>query len=356
MYYFDKDQIPTSDPEHYQYRKRIPLDEHGMVRGDVVYERKRKDSWKNVTSTPYTKKEIWAHLSTDAGPNSVRAFRLLAKESDWDSNSETVTAQPDGKFLSILTISNPGKKLYSSKNYYKSGMLREEMKLVDSTQFFTRWHDNGQLHSVTEVNKTVGLRIREVYDRSGKKALEEGNGWAVLIATPINHRNVYEQGKVVNTQKTGRWTGKFADSTLVYEEFYEEGILTKGITHVGDQRVEYANEFMIPAKFPGPDSREMQRFMGQNIRYPIEAHRNNITGRVLITFLINPDGSSSDFQVEFSADKRLEAEALRVAKLMNGKWQPAMFKGRAIQSRYSMPVGFNVESSGLNVMGFGVKN
>jgi TonB family protein len=353
--YFDKDHRPTADPAAYEYRSVVPVDEHGSVRAEVTYERNRKGTWKTVTSIPYQKTEEWVRLSTDTGPDSVQAFRMSAQEDNSNSSSETVTVQADGKLLSIVAAIGTGKMPYSSKHYYKSGMLREEMKMVDSTRFLTSWHDNGQLHSVTEVNPKKGTAIREVYDRAGNKLVNEGNGWAVLRADPLYFSHVYEQGQVTDARKTGRWTGRFADSTLLYEELYEAGVLKKGVAFVNGRQVEYHNEFMTEAQFPGPDGKmDMYRFMGQNIRYPIEAARNNVTGRVLITFLIHEDGHSSDFQIAHSADKRLDAEALRVAKLMNGKWQPAQFKGRPVQSRFSLPIGFNVQSSGVNVQTFGV--
>ncbi len=354
--YFDKDHTPTSDPEKYEYRSVIPVDDRGTVRDEVRYERNRKGTWKTLTSIPYLKNEVGVPLATDAGPDSVQAFRISATVTDESSSSEVVTVQADGKLLSIVATIGIGKLPYLSKYYYKSGMLREEMKMVDSTRFLTSWHDNGQLHSITEAHEKKGTVIREVYDRSGKKLVAEGNGSAVLPGTPIRSRKVYEQGRVADTRKVGRWTGKFADSTLLYEEMYEAGILQKGIAFVEGRQEAYQNEFMTEAQFPGPDGKmDMYRFMGQNIRYPVEAARNNVTGRVLITFLIHEDGSSSDFQVEQSADKRLDAEALRVAKLMNGKWQPAMLKGRPVRTRFSLPVGFNVESSGVNVRTFGVR-
>jgi TonB family protein len=355
--YFDKDHRPTADPAAYEYRSVIPVDERGSVRGrgEVSYERNRKGTWKTVTSIPYQKTEEWVLLATDTGPDSVRALRMSAREEDLNSSSETVTVQADGKPLSIVAAIGTGKMPYSSKHYYKSGMLREEMKMVDSTRFLTTWYDNGQLHSITEVNLKKGTAIREVYDRSGNKLVSEGNGWVILRADPLYFRSVYEQGQVTDARKTGRWTGKFADSTLLYEEWYEAGVLKKGNAHVNGRQVAYQNEFMTEAQFPGPDGKmDMYRFLAQNIRYPAESVRTNVTGRVLITFLVHEDGHSSDYRIEYSADKRLETEALRVVKLTNGKWQPAQFKGRPVQSRFSLPIGFNVESSGVNVRTYGV--
>lgn len=354
--YFDKDHALTSDPEKYEYRSLIPVDKRGTVRGAFVYERFRKGTWKTVTTIPFEKKEEWVRLPSDLKPDSVRAFRIVAQEIDRSAGSEIVMVQEDGKLLSIVGTIGDGRLSYMSKHYDKRGMLREEMTMEDSTKYITTWHENGQLYMILESHDKKGVVVHEVYDRKGKQLVKDGNGWAVLLGTPFDFRNVYEQGQVEETRKTGRWTGKHADSTLLFEEFYEHGVLKKGIAFIDGKEVEYQNEFATEAQFPGPDGKmDMYRFMGQNIRYPVEASRNNVTGRVLISFLIHKVGSSSDFKIEQSPDKSLGEEALRVVKLMSGKWQPVMLKGRLVEVRYSLPVNFNVAGSGVTVQTIGIR-
>ena len=144
--------------------------------------------------------------------------------------------------------------------------------------------------------------------------------------------------------KTGRWTGKLADSTLVYEEFYENGKFQKGVASVEGRSVDYITPFASSPQFKAENGvQEMYRFLAKNIRYPIEAIRSKITGKVILSFMVNKDGSSSDFQIEKGTHKALDQEALRVAKLMDGHWQPAHVKGRAIRVRYTLPISFGVE-------------
>jgi hypothetical protein len=249
--YFDKNNVLTSDPEKYEYRSLIPVDERGTVRGAFVHERYRKGIWKTVTTIPFERKEEWVRLPTELKSDSVRAFKIVAQEIDRSTGSETVTVQEDGKLLSIVTTVGAGRLPYMSKQYDKSGMLREEMKMEDSTRFITNRHDNGQLYSILESHDKKGVVAHEIYDRIGKQLVKDGNGEAVLLSTPFDFRNVYKQGQVVETRKKGRWTGMYADSTLLFEEFYEEGVLKKGIAFIDGQQVEYHTEFATEPQFLG---------------------------------------------------------------------------------------------------------
>ena len=94
-------------------------------------------------------------------------------------------------------------------------------------------------------------------------------------------------------------------------------------------------------EFPG-GIRELMSFLGKNIRYPVEAHKNNIEGRVIVQFLVKKDGSTSNFKVIRSVHPLLDAEAVRVLKTMP-KWTPGTQRGQAVDVRYTIPVTFALQ-------------
>ncbi len=67
--------------------------------------------------------------------------------------------------------------------------------------------------------------------------------------------------------------------------------------------------------FPGGD-REMFKFINKNRRYPIEAYQNGIQGRVLCSFIVNPDGSISHIKVIRGVETSLNTEAVRIISEM----------------------------------------
>ncbi len=345
--YFDKNQVPTADTTKYEYRSQIPVDDRGFVRDQVEYQQNRKGKWKTVTSLSFQKEEIWFQFSNGARRDSIRAFKIIAQADDLTGSREELIVQKDGKILTQTSYPGNGKPSQSRKIYYLSGMLKEERRpLGINTTRIEDWYENGQLRSVMDLTDGVKYAVGQVWDQAGNQTVQQGKGWAKIGVNPFDERAVYEEGQVLDSLKTGRWTGKLADSTLVYEEIYESGEFKKGVANVEGTSVDYLTPFASSPQFKGENGvQDMYRFLGQNIRYPIEASRSKITGKVILSFMVNKDGSSSDFQIEKSAHKALDQEALRVAKLMGGHWQPAQMKGRAIRIRYTLPISFGIQQA-----------
>lgn len=92
--------------------------------------------------------------------------------------------------------------------------------------------------------------------------------------------------------------------------------------------------------FPG-GVQELMKFLGENIKYPVEAQKNKIMGRVIVQFVVMEDGSLGMEQVVRSIDPQLDAEALRVIKLMP-KWIPGTVKGDPVKVRFTVPIMFRL--------------
>lgn len=94
-------------------------------------------------------------------------------------------------------------------------------------------------------------------------------------------------------------------------------------------------------EFPG-GMKEMLKFLQENVKYPENAMRNNVQGRVIVQFVIEKDGTPTEFKVLRSVDPDLDAEALRVMKAMP-KWKPGMEKGEAVRVKFTVPVAFKLQ-------------
>ena len=96
-------------------------------------------------------------------------------------------------------------------------------------------------------------------------------------------------------------------------------------------------------EFPGGQI-AMLDFLSKNIRYPEEAHKAGIQGRVVATFVVEKDGSISNAKVMRSIDPLLDAEALRVINSMPN-WIPGKQDGKPVAVKYTIPVTFKLNSS-----------
>ena len=95
------------------------------------------------------------------------------------------------------------------------------------------------------------------------------------------------------------------------------------------------------AQYPG-DSQALDKFFAENIVVPTKM-QNPDTGRgVDVRFAVNEDGSLSDFEVTEPVDPALDAEALRVAKLMPA-WIPANLHGKPVKMKITIRIPFLTE-------------
>ena len=92
---------------------------------------------------------------------------------------------------------------------------------------------------------------------------------------------------------------------------------------------------------PGGDAALMQ-YLRDNIKYPVVAQENGVQGRVVVSFVVEKDGSITDVKVVRSVDPSLDKEAQRVVKSMP-KWIPGKQNGSAVRVKYNVPVSFKLQ-------------
>jgi len=93
-------------------------------------------------------------------------------------------------------------------------------------------------------------------------------------------------------------------------------------------------------EFPGGWSAFMQ-WLTKNLKYPAAAQSGKIEGTVVVTFIVNKDGSVANAKVSTSVNPVLDAEALRVMKMMP-KWKPGMDRNKVCRTMIAVPVVFKL--------------
>ncbi|MBP7103126.1 MAG: energy transducer TonB [Bacteroidales bacterium] len=112
-----------------------------------------------------------------------------------------------------------------------------------------------------------------------------------------------------------------------------------------NQTNEYQDEIFVVVEeypqFPGGEEARI-KFLVDHLLYPKEALNKNIEGTVVVGFVVETDGSFSNVKIVRSKDPHLDAEALRVTRLMP-KWKPAKQKGKFVRCQFTMPITFSLE-------------
>lgn len=90
--------------------------------------------------------------------------------------------------------------------------------------------------------------------------------------------------------------------------------------------------------FPGGAS-ALRQYLSNELKYPAICLKNNIQGRVVVSFVVNRDGSISDAKIVRSIDPALDKEALRVVSGMPN-WNPGKIDGKNVRVKYTIPINF----------------
>lgn len=123
---------------------------------------------------------------------------------------------------------------------------------------------------------------------------------------------------------------------VVFEEPVEEVVAEENdddkVFMVVEQQAEYEGGLQAMAKF-----------IGKNLRYPASARRMGIEGSVFVSFVIDKQGAISDVTVVKGISADCDKEAVRVVQMMP-PWKPGKQNGRAVKSRFVLPIKFKLET------------
>ena len=94
-------------------------------------------------------------------------------------------------------------------------------------------------------------------------------------------------------------------------------------------------------EYPG-GMQALFEFLKENMKYPEDAQKQKVEGRVLVKFVVETDGSISKIEVVKNAFPSLDAEAERVVRIMP-KWTPGKQKGQVVRVKFVLPINFSLK-------------
>lgn len=96
-------------------------------------------------------------------------------------------------------------------------------------------------------------------------------------------------------------------------------------------------------EFPG-GKETLKSYVASSIKYPAEAEKAGIQGRVHTAFIVEKDGCVTGARAMTSVDPQLDAEAIRIIRNMP-KWSPGMQDGKPVRVKYLVPVTFRLDGN-----------
>ena len=130
-----------------------------------------------------------------------------------------------------------------------------------------------------------------------------------------------------------------------FAEFAEDVEIIQQVA-VEEENIEDDQPFVRVEQMPsfmGGDLMTFRNWVQSKVRFPQIAQENNISGRVLLQFVIEKDGALTNIQVLQTPDSSLSDEAIRVLKT-SPKWTPGKQRNQSVRVKYTLPIDFRIQN------------
>jgi len=278
-----------------------------------------------------------------------------------DSTSSE-TKSKDYVYIRVVKDAKLKKENYVVQEYYRSGQLRMEAisktytgfsKEGEATYYYKNgtkksvtnyikgrangnnleWHENGNKKLISEYiedeeKNTTQLKINQFWDKNGLQKVTDGNGFFENA-----EENGFEKGEIKNGSKEGVWEGSFKKLKFSYTETYKNGNFISG-TITDENGVK--SDYKVLEKKPEPKNgiKEFYQYIGKNFQTP---QVQGLKGKIYVTFIVDKDGSLTDFRIARDIGYGTGAEAIRVLSHADN-WIPGEQRGRKVRVKYSLPI------------------
>ena len=205
--------------------------------------------------------------------------------------------------------------------------------------------------NIESVAREIGEQIPEVAEVQQKA--EQALNTDVAVANPMAKEVIevmnpaeaeeMEADKTAEAELTKAEEAKAEEAKAVEQakQAAEKKVKTKPQTDTTKKKRYWD---CIPETMPYfPGGQELLlKYLAANIKYPASAVKAKKQGRVIVTFIVQKDGSITHAKIARSIDPELDAEALRVVKGMP-KWTPGTQLGKPVSVKYVLPVKFSLQ-------------
>ncbi|QBQ40136.1 energy transducer TonB [Sphingobacterium psychroaquaticum] len=240
----------------------------------------------------------------------------------------------------IKNASLPHTAVGEKLTYHVNGQLHtreqynEKYQLVDTAY---RYYANGVTESI-KIYKPQKDAKQDVYfvltqDSLGNKEVIHGNG---NLRYRFSADNI-EEGPLVNNKKNGEWTGKSKKSS--YTEQWENDVLISGVStdSTGTITTYDKDNYEVSPEYPGGIN-ALRKIVGANYQYPAKAVREGLSGTVILSFLVEKDGSMSTIKIEQDLGSGTGEAAMDALRQVRQKWSPGILRGNKVRVAYRLPI------------------
>ncbi|MBL7718810.1 MAG: energy transducer TonB [Flavipsychrobacter sp.] len=146
---------------------------------------------------------------------------------------------------------------------------------------------------------------------------------------------------LITAMLLGAWAAGAQTATLKEPT---KGIRTQSSTHeLKETKSGDSDIYTYVEQMPEP-SVNIGEYLAKNIVYPKDAQDKNITGKVVLKFVVNETGTIQDITVTKPVYPSIDSTAVAVLKKMP-KWKPGRSEGKPVKVYYTLPIRFNIDDA-----------
>jgi len=286
-----------------------------IVYFDSIWKETTKENHKfyRIIQDYYANKE--SYKIADYYKSGVLQMEGTSKTNDGNSK--------EGEF--IFYYENGNKK--SIENYYKSRHTGKSLE----------WYENGNPklegeYIQSEKSFNSDFKMYQFWNTKNEHLVIDGNG-----DYEENEENKFTvKGRVKNGFKDGVWTGTNNKSKYQYTDIYKKGefISGKSTDSAGTER---SYKYLEIRPLPKNGIQDFYNYIGKNFTKTPDAIKNKISGRLIISFIIDKDGKIVEPKILKPLGFGLEEEAIRVITSYEN-WIPGQQRGVNVRVLYSIPI------------------
>ena len=255
--------------------------------------------------------------------------RELRQVHEYEADEAVLNQGINAKQYQLLLIrKSVGDKLFSMANNFNYQSLKKRIRMMSMNKS-SRWNRLRALAAVP----VIALALLAFANNKSVAAV-------VTASVPQDRAVQSEMQSPEPVQVEAATQPVEAETTAEAVEMNIEEQAPQDTKPQSDDKV-YKSVEQMP-RFPGGEFGLMKYLQG-NIKYPPEAAKNDIEGRVIVQFIVDKTGQVGEVKVLRPVSEELDAEAVRVVKTLP-KFEPGRQDGEAVSVWYTLPISFKLQS------------
>ena len=256
--------------------------------------------------------------------------RELRQVHEFEADEAVLNQGINAKQYQLLLIrKSVGDKLFSMANNFNYQSLKKRIRMMSMNKS-SRW------------NKLRALAVVPVIALALLAFANNKSVAAVMTAGVQQNRVTQSAEEMPELVLVGMHPDNTADveAAPLADDVKAKDQASQDTEPQSDNKV-YKSVEQMP-RFPGGEV-ALMRYLQENIKYPPEAAKKDIEGRVVVQFIIDKTGEVGEVKVVRPISEELDAEAVRVVKTLP-KFEPGRQDGEAVSVWYTLPISFKLQS------------